>query len=51
MSRVQMTVLKQQLYASIKNDQWAYLEEPVGHLSFGTKRQWVGEPKEGQLYI
>ncbi|KAI2463064.1 hypothetical protein F4781DRAFT_417856 [Annulohypoxylon bovei var. microspora] len=32
-------------------EQWEGSEGPVGHLSFGTERQWLGEPKEGRLYI
>lgn len=33
------------------HERWADCEEPVGHLSFGTQSQWLGEPKEGCLYI
>ncbi|ETS86638.1 hypothetical protein PFICI_00466 [Pestalotiopsis fici W106-1] len=33
------------------HEQWADLDDPVGHLSFGTELQWQGEPKEGRLYV
>ncbi|KAI0887720.1 uncharacterized protein GGS22DRAFT_154102 [Annulohypoxylon maeteangense] len=32
-------------------EQCEELEGSVDYLSFGTERQWLGEPKEGRLYV